>query len=222
MRDLFSPKNLISLLMYFRLSLILPFVIILQSNAAYGRIISAGIIFLIVFFDIIDGKIAKQYGEDTPQRRLKDNIIDKLTVHSTFLFVLFMDNLPMVWYLPLLIRDMSITILGAVGYRRFNAVIYPNLVHKLAILSMAIAGMFIVLKLQGTIVLLGSTYLLMYVAAFDYLGIFLNNFGKTHLVKSSKLIGYHPAMFEGMSHINKKFLILFTAKEIKIQMKRSI
>ena len=60
---------------------------------------------LVVFFDFIDGRIAKRFDKNTAQRRLFDNVSDICVTHVSYLSILYFLHWTFWWYIPLFLRD---------------------------------------------------------------------------------------------------------------------
>lgn len=146
------------------------------------------VVVAIVIVDIVDGKIIIR---DTVSRRLVDGLVDKIIVNFIFLITVFYYKLPFWFYAPLFFRDMAI-ILGSVYLRKKQVTIFPNSLHKIAMLSIAISGIGIILGLRSVWIIM-AMHSLCFIALFDYGLLFA--FG--NLPKGA----YRPSVFEGFKRL---------------------
>lgn len=126
---------------------------------------------LVVFFDFIDGRIAKRFNKNTAQRRLFDNVSDILVTHISYLSILYFLDWTLWWYIPLFLRDAFLFSLGLFVIKKARVVVFPGVVHKIGRLLLPIAAIFMICDYFGELALL-IALLFFYITLFDYFGIF--------------------------------------------------
>ncbi|MDX8389629.1 MAG: CDP-alcohol phosphatidyltransferase family protein [Mariprofundaceae bacterium] len=145
MRDLINVPNLLTIARI----MIVPFVVYAilrqQPLIAFSLMIVAGIT------DMLDGAIAKHFGQQTKVGSYLDPIADKVMLISTMIALFLVEQLPLYLFLAVLFRDTMI-MLGAVAYElvTHRLTMQPSMASKvttvvqiiyvlIAILDMALA-----------------------------------------------------------------------------------
>ncbi|MDD5146768.1 MAG: undecaprenyl diphosphate synthase family protein [Candidatus Pacebacteria bacterium] len=149
------------------------------------------IIFLIVAYDLADGKFVNW--KRSWLRRLSDNLTDKIVVNVIAMTTIWHFGMPTIWWLPFLAKDFLL-LAGGFSLLRRGLVIFPNSFHRLALSFVAIFGMSI-LWYRGNFLPLfwGLTVVLTYASLIDFAGIFIK-------LKSIKgMDRYSPRLFEGIA-----------------------
>lgn len=129
------------------------------------------LIILIVFSDIIDGRIASWFKSNNARRRLFDNFTDVIVTHAAYIAILYALNWPGWWYIPLFIRDGLLVLMG-VKASKYKIVVFPAIIHKLSRLALPISAVFMVSNYYGEIALIVALSLFFF-ALVDYYGYFI-------------------------------------------------
>ena len=155
------------------------------------------IVLMIVFVDILDGRLADWRNTNTLYGRLLDSASDKLVINFVVVATVLYHQLPLWFYMPILVRDIIVIYGGIDAVRKYRVVVFPNWYHKISILFIAVAGISILLSRLSTvsIALLSVAYTSYYISMPDYFGIVLG-FGAA--VKSPELSSYYPTLFVGL------------------------
>lgn len=177
--------------------IILSLVYFVMMINGFSPISLSIIVVMIVVMDILDGRIASWLKINTPYCRLFDTACDKIITNFVFLATILHFHLPVLLYLPLFIRDSTLFCGGVFVARKRKTAVYPNLYHKIATFSIAVAGIGILLSMVSvtSITLLIISYTLYYISLVDHFGIMLTLAKKD---RSYELIGYYPAFLEGI------------------------
>ncbi len=158
--------------------------------------VSALVIFLVLFFvilDIADGRIAVRLGKDSAQRRIFDSASDVVVVNSVCLSLFYYLGWSLVWYIPLVIRDLIICGLAYLAFSR-RVVVFPNWVHKAGRLLLAGAAIAMLRDWHGGL-LLGLSYGCLYLTAADYSGLF---FRCPRAALGDSITEFHPEPLTGL------------------------
>ncbi len=149
------------------------------------------VVISIVVSDVADGKIIIR---NALSRRLLDSLLDKLIINSISLATVLYYKLPLWFYIPLFFRD-TVILLGGIYLKRKQIVIFPNLLHKAGMLSIAITGMGIIMGLRSMWLII-AMYCLCYASLLDYIGLFL-------VFANSDGGSYYPTIFQGFKNIKE-------------------
>lgn len=173
---------------------ILPLMVyvLLYSHLEYHRELAASLIAFVVVADVVDGIIARKRGEETIRRRVADAVIDRITVHVFCPMALAVCDVTLLWYIPLLLRDLALLAIILIMMRRKRVIVTPNAIHKIIMLVLAIAGIAVVLEWSASIHVLAFAYGLLFLSLIDYLFVYLS------LCRGKNLSVYRPSYFEGI------------------------
>lgn len=110
-----------------------------------GNILAAAVFFAIsAVTDFFDGYIARKYNMQTRLGKLLDPLADKLTIVSALLVLIYLDIIPQLLSLIILIREVFILLSGIITYIFGLNFIEPTLLGKS---SAALLYLAIVIKL---------------------------------------------------------------------------
>lgn len=144
--------------------------------------------------DIVDGVLARRKNEDSALRRLLDSSLDRINVNLLLCIATLWGQIPLLLYVPVLIRELFLVCGGAVLARRSRAVIHTRMLHKSGNLLLALALVFWINGIDSV----GAWvigYLAMTVGLIDYIGIFV---GLRDGQSQRALFSYFPRRFEGL------------------------
>lgn len=200
------PKGVSFGLTFIRIPLLALFLYVAMSFGGEFPSILIGIVMAIMLSDYFDGRIADYCGFESAARRLLDAAVDRIVMNAVFMGTVIFCGLPLIFYFPLLIREVLLLAGGLIVAQNRKTVIYANALPKIVNTSVAAAGIsFLATGLTTfSFVLFLLSYLLLFLGLIDYLGIFLKIATSYPQVK---LQVYHPERFEGI-----KLLLTFRFK----------
>ena len=198
--DWMNKENMGSFLKIF--AAIIAFVMVAQLQIWAATTMLA----LFVFFDIIDGPLARRRlywsADDDTKRRRFDNISDVIIPSFLCLYFLYKTEMSLLWFAPLLLRELAIVILGMATIKHSKAIVFPNVIHKAAKFLLAIAGVMVLNKYHAELFLI-IAYIAIYLTLLDYYGLFKALTPKDK-VKSDNLRAIYPKKFAGLRYIITK------------------
>ncbi|MFQ6617569.1 MAG: CDP-alcohol phosphatidyltransferase family protein [Fidelibacterota bacterium] len=124
--------NIISL---FRAFLLIPLLIFFSRDMDLAVFL---IIIVAVLSDILDGFAARRFGEITDVGKILDPMADKILILGIGIFLVFYRDLPLWFILIIVVRDLSIIILGLFIIKYRDIVPQANISGKITVVCLAI------------------------------------------------------------------------------------
>lgn len=151
--------------------LLIPFV--LYGLSRDGQSLSAGTFGLILVMglsDIVDGYVARRWGQPSRVGQVIDPVADKIVLASVGLGLVCWRGFPLWLVALLLLRDLVILAVGLYLWRRRGLVIPANRLGKYTTVCMGLAVLAYVLPVPALVgqVLVGAAALLIAASSFGY------------------------------------------------------
>ena len=144
-----TASNLLSIL---RLLLAAPFSIVMLSGNPSGRLWGAIIMVIAALTDKYDGVLARKYGLTTQWGKVLDPLADKVGVAVVAIILLILGNIPLWFFLALLLRDILIFSGGIYVRSRKGVILQSNELGKWTVGIVALALFLMVLNAQSILV----------------------------------------------------------------------
>lgn len=145
---------------------------LLVGVSAHMSLVALTLLATLVAADVFDGVIARRLGVDTVRRRIADVAADKLIIHSVFAGTIMTHPEYILFYAPLLARDLLATVGYAVLLIKERYLVVGRGWHKLSSLS---AGLLFASMVGGSTEVILSCALLSWVANYlllaDFAGV---------------------------------------------------
>lgn len=195
-------------LTFLRIPLAILYLYIALNYGTSNPTLLVSIVLGIILSDYFDGYIADRYGFEGAKRRLMDSIVDRTVINSVFAGTVLFCNLPVIFYLPFLIREILLVAGGLAAVKNYQTVIYANILPKFVNISVAIAG--VVFLLNGLTILSVSlfffSYIMILIGMIDYVGIYKNAIHNAQSHTALKI--YYPERLEGIKRLISKPIIV--------------
>lgn len=122
--------------------LLAPVLLFLLHHDA-GTTSAATLLLLVVaaLSDLLDGYVARRYGQVSQLGRILDPIADKLFLGTLGVGLFLWRGFPAWLLVAILVRDTGIVLVGSFLLRRYNVVIPPNYFGKYATVSLALVAL---------------------------------------------------------------------------------
>ena len=135
--------NIANMLSIFRI-LIVPLIVVLLYEESSSRSLLAFFFLLVAFFtDMLDGYIARKYGEITNLGKFLDPLADKLLISTTLIMFVHLSWVPTWIVVVIICREMLVTGLRAVASEQ-GIVIAADKWGKLKTILQSVALLFLV------------------------------------------------------------------------------
>lgn len=144
LKEILLLPNLISL---FRLLLFLPFYFLLDNyNAGDSfHIYIIVLIFIAFISDILDGFIARKTNNISEFGKIIDPLADKILVSLIIIRLFILNEIPLYYFLIVVIRDVFILLGGIIISSKIGKVLPSNLLGKITVFAI---GVFILLTIS--------------------------------------------------------------------------
>lgn len=179
---IFTISNFIS---FFRLLLAIPFWIMLD-DIHYGnmRYYIFGLCLFAAGTDILDGYLARKFKQVTEFGKIIDPLADKIAVGVIIVKLYMMGEIPLYYFIIIIVRDLIIFIGGILLSLKINKVLSSNALGKITVIIIGIVILLIVLQVNRKEVL------------------FLSFYGLSIILIISSLIAYAVRAFEFFKNKN--------------------
>lgn len=125
---------------------------------------------IVILADVFDGVVARRFGGDTVWRRIADATVDRLSIWLVFAMVLADKRELWLFYLPLAIRGVILSVGSFSCFWRRRIVTIGGRWHKAASLSLGVFGLALV---SGSLAAIWATTIIAsiinWILLFDYL-----------------------------------------------------
>lgn len=126
-----TKSNMLSML---RLLLAIP-IVIFTSDIVENRIILLSIMIFAFLTDILDGYLARKFNEITEFGKIIDPLADKVDVAAFVIMLFISGNIPLYYFLIIVLRDVIIFVGGIIVSRKIGKVLPSNLLGKITVIS---------------------------------------------------------------------------------------
>ena len=166
-----------------RLLLVIPFALVI-SVEDFSRGVLLSIMLLAYITDLLDGFIARKFGQESDFGRIIDPLADKIFVLGAVLAFLSVGLLPLWYVLVVILRDVCIFFAGMILRKRTGVLAQSNYTGKAAVLAVGIVLMMSLFRDEIAVVVFDGallvSLLLMAASLFAYGGRFIRIFTSPH------------------------------------------
>lgn len=156
--EISTPSNFLSLL---RLVMAVPLWYLLDHLGDPGmRLIIFSVCIIAAATDILDGYLARKYDQVTEFGKIIDPLADKVAVGVIIIKLFAIGEIPLYYFLMIILRDLLIFIGGIFVSRILGRVLPSNVLGKITVLNIGIVILLIVLGISKSSVFFLSLYYL--------------------------------------------------------------
>ena len=169
--EISTPSNLLSLI---RLVMAVPLWYLFDYLGDPGmRFIIFAVCIIAAATDILDGYLARKYNQVTEFGKIIDPLADKVAVGAIIIKLFVIGEIPLYYFLMIILRDLLIFTGGIFVTRKLGRVLPSNVLGKVTVLNIGIVILLIVLGIsKGSMVFLslyGLSMILMVVSFIAYI-----------------------------------------------------
>lgn len=156
--EISTPSNFLSMLRLF-LAIPLWYLFDYISNPHVRLIIFIICIFAAVT-DILDGYIARKYDQVTEFGKIIDPLADKITVGAIIIKLFLLSEIPVYYFMMILVRDVLIFLGGIYVAKRIGKVLPSNILGKMTVVNISLVILSLVAGIgKGSYLFLSLYYL---------------------------------------------------------------
>ncbi|MBN2093069.1 CDP-alcohol phosphatidyltransferase family protein [candidate division KSB1 bacterium] len=101
----FTISNLLSIS---RIFLVIPIVLFLKQQTAYGNYFALGLAILACITDFLDGILARKFNEISDLGKILDPLADKIAILIITFLLIFLRDFPAWLFIIIIVRDLAI------------------------------------------------------------------------------------------------------------------
>jgi CDP-diacylglycerol--glycerol-3-phosphate 3-phosphatidyltransferase len=116
-------SNLLSIL---RIVLILPIILLLESDLTYGKYYGIGLLFVAMFTDYLDGYFARSRNEISELGKILDPLADKIAIAAAAIYLYIAYAFPLWLLVVILVRDAAILFGSILLVKKMDSVVPAN------------------------------------------------------------------------------------------------